>query len=451
MMANKMKMRRKAALLVFSAICAIGLAGCADDQAVLNGKVDAYNELAETALEMAEQMATAVMFDLVTDEVVALSGEAVKAYPHQLLLNNFAAMMEDRGQTEEALELVLLALRQQPEHPVLLTNAANLYLDLENYAAAAEEYAAKALRSGGEFGPAYQVLTTVHLHNNNSELAAETMIKSARHVFNDVSVHHFESFLDEVSRLDPAKDEYPLSEAFIDELYEIARANVDTANVFEGVDTPEGQIGLKPFPRFESASLTHAKAYLDKEIQTLELAKLQASQAQRTASGKEEEGDASSGKFFFPFEYNLRQIYAYEVLESYYKFKVAQVLNRYDQLNHQLRVARHAQYDVYSQHYEDRYEELREKVMNDPLSFHPNILLEIELDYLTKKYKYMRQDADILLGEARKIYDETGQLLEEFWLKSGGLLKYMVEPDYVSKTERKTGMVRLRYHRASTL
>lgn len=442
---------KKVRPLTFFLVFAVCLTACTDDQAVLQGKVAEYNELtekidsyvaaelgpgepslppavsefasldpaakSEEALYMAEQMAAALMFDLTTDEIIALSGEAVKAYPHPLLLNNYAAMLKDRGREEEALELVLLALRQQPDNPILLTNAANLYLDLEDFAAA-ESYAAKALQSQGDFGPAYQVMTTVHLHNNNSQLAAETMVKSAKHVFNDVSIHHFESFLDAVSRLDPKEDEYPLHEAFIDELYEIAKANVDTASVLEGVDTPENQISLKPFPVFGSPEhLARSYRYLADEISKLEQARIQALSGNSTL--KKDDSSDTQQENFWPFEYNQRQIYAYYVLESYYQFKVAQVYARYDRLAEQLENERYQQFELFSQDHNKRIEAAKDA----PAFF------QADFDYRSKRVNWLKQDISTLISEAESLYNEAKPIIEEFWLKSGGLLKYIVEPD----------------------
>lgn len=447
-------MKKKVALLTFFLLFTVWMAGCKSESSVFDGNVSSYNELTENidryiadidresitqlafaeafeqldpeaksemAMHIAEQIAAAVMFDLTSDEVAAMAGEAVKAYPHPLLLNNFAALLQDRGRLAEALEIVLLALHQQPEHPVLLTNAANLYIEVDDFDAA-EIYATKALQADGEFGPAYQVMTTIHLYNGNSELAAETMIKSAKHVFNDVSIHHFESFLDEVSRLDPRVDEYPLHEALIDELYDIARSHVDTGHVNEGVDTPEGQIRLKPFPTIGSPEhLVRSWAYLDNERDKLEWKKIEAHEEQFAYYGEEDSDSVHEHRF--PFEYNLRQIYAYEVMESYYRFKVDQVYARYDQLEREIGDDRYHQFEIFNNEYNAKYDELI-KAKADYTVF-----LQADYDYRSKRYTRLKQDADVLISEVQKAYNEAKQIMEEFWLKSGGILKYIVEKD----------------------
>ena len=40
------------------------------------------------------------------------------------------------------------------------------------------------------------------------------MVKSAKHCFNDITIHHFDSFLEAVAELDPEVDEYPLIDVY---------------------------------------------------------------------------------------------------------------------------------------------------------------------------------------------------------------------------------------------
>ena len=114
------------------------------------------------ALELAKDMAIAEAFGLTTDEIFILSAEAVKAYPHPLLLNNFGAMVFNHIGEEEGLHYLLLALNQEADNPILLTNIANIYMELDDFTSA-EEYAKKALQSQDDYGPAHQVMTTIHL------------------------------------------------------------------------------------------------------------------------------------------------------------------------------------------------------------------------------------------------------------------------------------------------
>jgi len=451
-------------LLCFS--ITVSLLGCEEEQAVLNGKVESYNvfvervnrafiseeetdiselplmkefeqatpaKKAKMALDLADDMAFAEMFDLTTDEVLLISGNAVKAYPHPLLLNNYATMLLGRENSEDALYFYKLALNQEPVNAILLTNIANLYIELEDFAAA-ERYAGMALQAAGDFGPAYQVLTTVHLHNGNSELAAETMVKSARHVFNEVTIHHFESFLEAVADLDPLKDEYPLKEIFLNELYEIARNSVENDDVRENVDTPEAQLQIQPFPKL-MGNLEDMGDYLrDEERKSGEKWSEATSEIVQysQAYAKSKELD-SLKEGVYPIEFNIRQEYAYRVLESYYRFKLDKAAGILLQKDDQLRKELSDQEPSIDTSYEPKYEAAARR-------FHAARSLEAQhaasIEAQTVQLEWAKAVFNTTLHFAKKrikanqeYHTESKQILEEFWIKSGGLLKYIVEDD----------------------
>lgn len=72
----------------------------------------------EIAMELADDMAMANFLGLSGDEIMAISGTAVKAYPDPLLLNNFAVMVLEEEGAEESLYFLTLAVGQEPENPV---------------------------------------------------------------------------------------------------------------------------------------------------------------------------------------------------------------------------------------------------------------------------------------------------------------------------------------------
>lgn len=464
-----------AALLLFTQI------GCDDRNAVFDGKVEEYNQLAakidqmiellsldasslppaskesgkadpannsKLALELADDMAYAQFFDLVTDDMLVKAGDAVKAYPHPLLLNNYASLLDGRGKAEEALFFFQLALNQDPDNPVLLTNAANVYIELDDFEAA-QQHAKKALLTANDFGPAYQILTTVHLKNEHSELAAETMVKSAKHSFNEITMHHFDSFLDAVADLDPEFDAYPLKEPFLDELYAIARTNVDTKNVNNSVDTPAGQIRIKPFPTIGGADhLMKSQHYLTSEGDKITDKWNEA----RSVIFKHDKGyykhlnpDYKEG--VYPIVKNVRQIYAYKILESYYTFQMEKIAKGHRQKRGDLGKELRDRLDSLKATYKPQVEEagkttkeLTQQMFADILSLKPpadpNKLLEamlhtaqLEYNWKVEDFNSYKQNAESLITDSQKEYNETKQLLEEFWLKSGGLIKYIANED----------------------
>jgi len=473
---NRLPKHFFAIVLCFS--LTVSLLGCKDEQEVLEGKVESYNELvnrvnriliptadddiaanplmqelekadpakkAEMALDLADDIAFAQMFGFMTDEVLALAGSAVKAYPHPLLLNNYASLLLGEENTEEALYFFTLALNQEPINPILLTNIANLYIELDDFAAA-ERYAGMALQTAGDFGPAYQVMTTVHLRNGNHELAAETMVKSAKHVFNDVTIYHFDSFLDAVADLDPAKDDYPLKEAFLVELYEIARANVDVKDVKDDVDTPAGQLLIKPFPMFANTEdLEISIQYIQSEVhKSSELWSEASQEAAQYSSAYSQSKDREADKDgVYPIQFNLRQVYAYRVLESFYRFQLDKARHHFLHDEEQFRKARRERLRIIDVTYQPMYEAAVQKgrdAKSLPAFRSATIeVQQIKLEWAIEKHRAARNYATQLLNRSRDGYNESKQLLEEFWLRSGGLLKYVVEDDlyYVLHGRRK--------------
>lgn len=396
-----------------------------------------YKADAETrtimALDLADDMAMAQFFGIITDDMLIMAGNAVKAYPHPLLLNNFATMLADRGNATDSLFFLLQAAAQDPENPVLLTNIANVYLELDDVDAA-ERYAKLALAAQSDFGPAYQVLTTVHLKNNDSVLAAETMVKSATHCFNDVTEYHFQSFLNAVEELDPQKDEYPLKEEFIKELYEIASKNVDTKDINSYVDTPGAQIKIKPFPQITSAeNLMASYKYLDEEywkyVQKETEAKLRYYEYEYAVDDylNDTNWDNSSNEGEYEVKKNVRQIYAFKVLQSYYIFKLEQCKNKYFDLLEAITEEKTESYERIYEKYAAQMEELNKTYENsDGMKWDYSLeLYKAEVNHWNEVLNNNKRFATNMISTSQKYYNETKQILEEYWLRAGGLLTYI--------------------------
>jgi hypothetical protein len=492
-------MKSVSAILALS--LTITLVGCEDDSAVFNGEIEGYSQMtdridhllegisidvadipladefnkadrsqrSELAMNLADDMAYAQFFNVVTDDMLVMAGNAVKAYPHPLLLNNYASMLYSHANRDDALYFFLLALNQEPGNPFLLTNIANLYIDIDDFAAA-RLYAEEALRTLNDFGSAYQVLTTINLHDELYELAAETMIKSAKHAFNDVTIDHFESFLDAVGGLDPEVDDYPLDEAFLDELYKIAKENVDSVVVDGSVDTPEAQIKIKPFPTLGGTDhLMSSEQYLrgqDENIQAkwdeAHSAVIGFDSAYNRALNPEGRGEG-----VYPIVKNMRQIYAYEVLESFYEFKLKQKVRRFINKDKQLRGIRSEQLDHIKKTYEPQHEEI-DRIAREELGHPIALLFEMiagtksegdvakelkrarELSIRAAKLKVEQENAEFdahkqyanrMMNESQTVYHESKQIVEEYWLKSGGLLKYMTDEAVFNKMNARREML----------
>lgn len=406
----------------------------------------------EILLELADDMAIAKYYGLITQEMISIGAFAVKEYPHPILLNNFAAMLNDYGSSQEAAVFFEQAALQEADNPIIFTNLASIMLESENYEKA-EIYAKKALAIEPEFGPAYQILTTIHLKNNNSILAAETMVKSAKHCFDSTTIYHFDSFLYAVEGLNPAEDEYPLKEEFLKELHVIARDNVDTLDNDKGTDTPGKQLTLKPFPELTGAeNLMKSQEWLTEQFRKTDEARSASQQRRSQYSSAEEKrfeyGSPSEGKY--PVFKNIRQIYAIKVLQSFYDFKIRKYTDLFYKDIEKIKEKENEELEdlgkTYEEYYNNANKELDKEMsktwagliqaldggdLPDVEKLQQAGLLAPKLGVMQQKERiniYKRYTNDII-NLSQTLYQNTSQALEEYWLKTGGLLKYIIDED----------------------
>ncbi len=391
----------------------------------------------EIALGLADDMAMSCVLDFENNSTFALAAEIVKEYPHPLLLNNFGSMLAEKSR-EDSLFFFLKALEQDPENSVILTNAANLFIELDNFAEA-ESCARRALMAAPDFGPAYQILTTNHLKNGDDILAAETMVKSAKHCFNEITIHHFESFLEAVEELNPEVDEYPLKEEFIKELFLIAKENVDTAFINDGIDTPEAQIKIQSFPKIDTIDLSEMYSFLYERSQEINFTRYDDQRAYRKYQYAAEDylyDYSEGGQGIYPIKKNLRQVYAFKVLQSYYNFKLEKCRLEYEKEMEELHselseaVLKIVEED-YNQKPKETPDENYELI---PITFEEIMAIQNQaiegwegsLERQKSVYKGLTPRA---ISLSKNCYNEIKQILEEYWLLSGGILKYITNED----------------------
>ena len=389
---------------------------------------------ARWALGLADHMAVATFYDIVDASMLKTAGLAVSTYPHPLLLNNYAGMLQDSAPMD-ALFFYFAAEALEPRNPVILNNIAMAFLDINDFGAA-KKFATQALTENPEFGPAFQVLTICHLKDGNSVLAAETLMKSARDCFDDLSMRLFDDYIAEVGELDLTEgEEYPLSEDQLAILYEIAKKYGDPERENTKADTPAAQIKIAPFPNFGSADgYLSSSEFLtgDAERRAARLTKLSTESMQLDRTLFEKEGSRGA----LPLLKNIRQYYAYRVLESYYHFKMRELnwkLQQEDPTDKLLEsyvreymskcaVYRKQEHDFHVSFIqqakgtkEEEAEWLRKGIRLYTAAIgHMNELLNITRKY-TLEY----------LNSPQEKYEKRKQLVEEFWLKAGGLMKYM--------------------------
>lgn len=414
------------------------------------------DERAQMALELADDMAEAEFFGLMNADMMAIGAAATIGYPHPLLLNNYGAMVLAWEGAEAALPFAQLAVDQEAANPVLLTNLANLKLELGDDAAA-EKLAKQALAADSEFGPAYQVLTTLHLKHDHPVLAAETMVKSAQRHFDDLTRHHFDSFLLACDALDPETDEYPLKEAYLDILYKIARENVDTLDNGKGTDTPGSQLKLKPFPQITGAdNLMNSREWVDAQIQGIQAARRDSEQRRSEYLDADDTmfDYASLSQGTYPLVRNMRQIYALRVMTSFYDFRIRQQNLAFDKEIQGILDQRQQEQQKLSDRYDDltlqaegKLDEAQAEMWDGLIGALagealPDILALQEAGLLIPRLRVAQSREVIVITKTHveevitvsgKYYAELSQLLEEYWLKTGGLLKYLADESQFEK------------------
>jgi tetratricopeptide (TPR) repeat protein len=373
-----------------------------------------------TALMLATDISFGQLGMVNQDILLYMAGKALTAYPeHPIVLNNAASVLFDSGKTDTAIALFMEAIKGSPQNPVFLINLANAYIQKGDFASA-EKYARQSLSADPDYSAAYQVLTTCHLEKGHDMLAAETMVKSTKNCFNDVSISQFTSFLQEVESLE-AEDEFPLKEAFIDELYEIARQDAEYA--YEYIDTPEGQIKLQPFPAIGTLDAFIAKS--DSFVKQEDLMWAKAEEATLrfvdaelvTGVDRYINGKVRKLEGEYPVRGSLRQIFAFKVLSSFYKHKYKQAYSEFKK-----------SYDVVYNDYLKVREDIGTIMANQANATDDALAsLNIYSGGLEQVVKLNDDHFQKIYNTRRDYYNEVKQITEEYWLRSGGMLKYITD------------------------
>ena len=438
---------------------------------------DDQEKTAEWAFSVAGDMASAMVFERATPGLVNAAGLAVSVYPHPLVLNNYAGLLKN-AYPDDALFFYHAALEYEPENPLILTNIGMTHIDMGNYEAA-KEYALAALHYNPESGPAHQILTLCHLKDGNSVLAAGTLFKSARDCFDELTVRLFDSYFDAVDDLEKESEDkgkypdFPINELVLDLLYEMAMKYVDTADVVNAnIDTPAGQFTVKPYPPFGDGEhiLSSIEDYAvqlneDHRRQAMALEKKRNSLENKTIYSRE-----SSPETLAVMK-NLRQYYAYRTLEKYYGYmyrkkhreahynddnKLILDVGLWNELREDLwktwkeayiresniENEGDAQIDsLYKQLHNSSLlglplEPIRARIEATKLSYRLKFYRQCQID-LGLIFNHLKRYAERYVELDKRWYDECKQLMEEFWLKAGGVLQYMTDPDMLELCEAK--------------
>lgn len=413
------------------------------DDSTLNSWDEAFEWYDEADEEAKKLTAMCIITDVALGQMggydrnslLYLTEKALSAYPeHPLILANAGSVMFEAGYTDEAINLYLQSLAVSPGNPIVLTNLANCYLNKGEYSKA-EQYAASSLAVDSEYSPAYQVLTSVHLENGDHILASETMIKSAKNCFDDVTMHQMDSFLQEVETLEPT-DEFPLKEEIMEEFYEIM--NQEGQAVLPGMDTPEQQLKLPDFPEVSTMDgLINMREEFGKA--TNEWMDLRDKAFERLMENSSKMGEyigqrslSSTSAAGVP---SLKQIYAFKILTSFYQHKLKVAENDFAVENDKITTDIEKQYEKAEEKLPDdikmnnQWDSIEERALSGaaPDAIWPEIREQFEdFDgYMEELIEADAKGSKQILELRRKYYNEVRQICEEYWLKAGGMLKYV--------------------------
>ncbi len=414
------------------------------DQGTIDSWDDAFSEFDESDDEAKKLTALCIITEVSLGETGAydrnsllyLAEKALRAYPeHPLILSNAASILFGAGMVDEAIKLYEQSLAVSPNNPIVLTNLANCYLNKGDFGKA-KQYASKSLSVDNEYSAAYQVLTSVHLEAGDHCLAVETMIKSAKNCFDDVTMSQMDSFLREVQLLEPS-DEFPVKDGIIDEFYYMM--NQDGEVCLPGMDTPESQLTLPDFPSVSTMDgLIGMREQFGKATSKwIELMQKAMNDSIEYSSKKAEFIDKrSSSSTVLRSVPSLKQIYAFEILNSFYSHKLKVAQHNYDLKNDELFTDIEKQYADAEKNLpdgvkeQDIWETLEETASSGGMT--PEAAWPIIQDKFTYFDDYMKKIIEIdsktskqIIELRRDYYDEVKQICEEYWLKSGGMLKYV--------------------------
>ena len=467
---------------------------------------------AEWALGVAGDMAAAQLFGVYDPGLIKAGGLAVSVYPHPLVLNNYASLLCNFSPID-ALFFYFGALEYEPENPVILCNIAFCYYDIGDLDSAIA-YADIAIKNNPECGPAYQLKTLGHLRDGNSELATETLFKSARDCFDEMTMTLFEAYIDEVESFSPwwhghddieecrclwpEDDQFPITEVTLELLYEISRKYVDTEDINPNVDTPSAQLNFAEYPAFGGAEdymfsiqdywgeLVNEN-YKESDKAIHKVWELEDKLGIPYGLGPKSEAET------LQVQNNLRQYYAFKVLLEYYTFleeklkadtmysenrgidfityktddlqrkfqadlksifipngdaiialreqgdeRVKDLKKQYEDLSHEHEINCHHNMGPVDpakcKSYDERFEALRKQIKETELRNAIEIRKQKQV-YMNEMYNVSKAYAQEIWDMNKDLYNAEKQIFEEFWLKAGGIMKYITDPDVMELCE----------------
>ena len=384
---------------------------------ILIADMDGLNNDArmEYLLSIGDYMALSAASGETGSGFMNMAQAATLLYPCGYMLNNYATLLMQRGEYEEAALWLEKAVEAEKGNPTILTNLAECKYQLGDYAAAMD-LAGKAIQSEENYGLAYLIMTCVHLKNGNDLLAIETLFKSYRSTWTETS-SNLSTDLAVKMKQAADKGEMILTDFHIELLYEAVSAGTNP----DGRDIPANQISL-PYPVNPADCLTGNDSWMA------------AREAIQTENDKlwRDYSDYSRGKN----GNDVRQAFCATFLAIYYEYQIEEASNNKafkelaEELESDFWKFHNEKLDTVHSYLNELYDEVI--ASRDGSRYAPYMVTEAETyvdAYIEIQFKW-EQYLVSLTNARRDAYEkEMRPLLEEYYLKMNAMLGYVSDAD----------------------
>ncbi|MBQ9986923.1 MAG: tetratricopeptide repeat protein, partial [Erysipelotrichales bacterium] len=210
----------------------------------------------EYMLSLADYVAIQQASSHVDGNLINAMAAATLMYPTSYMINNYASLLMDQQQYEEALLWLEQANTADPRNPVILTNIAECNYEL-GQKEKAMSYAQQAINSQKDFGLAHLLQAIIYLERGDREAFIESLFRSAKTCWSEVTTYLMRELYDYVVEYRDRNDVMLITKEHLEILMEAVGYGTEG-----GPDSIDGQKISLPFPApVTSAALTAEESY----------------------------------------------------------------------------------------------------------------------------------------------------------------------------------------------